>query len=228
MKREKKVKYREQSVSKLEEFTPIESQKELIEEVANNSLTFVEGPAGTGKSSSILYHFCHKYLLNNYMNIVIVRTPVEAGDDRIGFLPSSKEEKLEPHFASSRKILEDFLGTEKVKCDTGKRIHFTIPNFILGATLDNSLIFIDEAQQLSPMIMKLLLERIGNNSVCVVAGDSSQLYATDKKRNGLKDAIGRFIDEEGIAKYPDIGYHKLEAEDVLRSDIVKTVIEAYN
>lgn len=227
MRKDKKDKYVKKNLSKLEKFIPTESQKDLIHEVASNTLTFVEAPAGTGKTSSVLYHYCHQYMVDDTKQIVVIRTPVEAGDDKIGFLPSGKSEKLEPHFANVEKILNEFLGG-KFKTDKGKRIHFTVPNFILGSTLDNALILIDEAQQISPLIMKLLLERIGTNSTCVVAGDSSQLYATDKRRSGLRDAIERFVDEEGVGRFPQIGYHKMEVEDVMRSEIVKTVIKAYN
>ena len=113
-----------------------------------------------------------------------------------------------------------------------KKLKFLIPNYVLGSTLDNSLILIDEAQQLQPLILKLLLERIGKNSVCVVAGDRKQLYTTDKNRNGLSDAINRFFrsDKDGllIPRYENVEHMEFIVDDVQRSDIVKTVIKAYS
>ena len=98
----------------------------------------------------------------------------------------------------------------------------------MGSTFDNSLILIDEAQQLPANILKLLLERIGVNSKCVIAGDSTQLYTgTDSKRNALRDAIPRFFAVDNTPKYDDVSLHKFSVSDVQRSEIVKTVITAY-
>lgn len=208
------------------------AQRTMQNIIRSNTLSFVEGPAGTGKSLAILHYFVKEYL-SNPIDIVVIKTPVESsGKDRIGFLPDDLDSKLEPHFAATKKTLSDLLNKGKVECDVGaQRIRFVCPNFILGSTLDNCLILIEEAQQLEPMIMKLLLERIGKNSKCVVTGDPHQLYTYDKNRNGLTDAVGRFFDKTAagamIAKYPDVGYFKFTPADVQRSDIVKTVIEAY-
>lgn len=101
---------------------------------------------------------------------------------------------------------------------------------MLGSTLSNSLILIDEAQQIQPIILKLLLERTGNFSKVVVAGCSSQIYTTDKNRNALADAEKRFFTFDGEfveAKYPDMAYHEFDIEECHRADVVKDVIRAY-
>ena len=148
--------------------------------------------------------------------------------DKLGFLPDDLASKVEPHFASTKRILEQLLNKCKVESDMDNRIFFKVPNFELGATWDNSLVLIDECQALQPMIMKLLLERIGINTRVVVAGDSSQLYATDaSQRNGLKDALGRFFDKEMNPLFDDVVFHRFGVQDVMRSEIVKTVITAY-
>lgn len=207
------------------------AQKSAQNVIRSNVLSFIEGPAGTGKSLSILHYFVKQYLEDNTKNIVVIKTPVESsGRDRIGFLPDDLSAKLEPHFSATKKTLSDLLTEGKVNCDIDKRIHFMCPNFILGSTLDNALILIEEAQQLEPMIMKLLLERIGQNSICVVTGDPKQLYTYDKNRNGLSDAVSRFFDVDGKTvknKYDNVGYFAFKPHDVQRSDIVKTVVEAY-
>ena len=216
---------------RIKQFTPTKSQKEMINIIRANTLTFVDSEAGVGKSSAVLWHYCQEYKNDLTKQIVVVRTPVEFTDDKVGYLPSTIFEKCEPHFASTKKILDDFLGKGKVGADMGKRIHFKIPNYMLGSTIENSLVLIDEAQQLSPQILKLLLERIGKNSKVVVAGSSNQLFA-DKtnKRNALADAISRFFKDDGeyiIPRYEDVGFYEFGIEDVMRSEIVKTVIMAY-
>lgn len=229
-----KAKFVEENATKLmQAFTPTQAQKTLINKIRENTITWVDSEAGTGKSSAALYHFCKEYLLDPYKQLVIVRTPVEIGGDKVGFLPSSLEAKLEIHFASAKEILERFLGKGRVEADLGTRIHFKIPNYMLGSTLDNALILIDEAQQLQPMILKLILERTGQNSKVVIAGCSNQLYGSGKDRNSLADGIERFFkyDEDVgdlVAKYDEIAIHKFDLSDVMRSEIVKTVIQAYS
>lgn len=206
-----------------------ESQLILQEKIQNNTLTFVDAPAGTGKSLTVLHTFVKEYIADNRKKIIVIRTPVEAGMDKIGALPNDYNAKVEPHFASVRQLLENLMSKGKVETDLDNRIKFCIPNYVLGATFDDSLILIDEAQQLPPMILKLLLERVGIGSKVVVAGDSTQLYTdSNSKRNALKDALGRFFYEDNTSKYHDVALHKFTVSDVMRSDIVKTVILAYS
>lgn len=205
------------------------NQMQLAAKINDNIITFVDSPAGTGKSLTVLHTFVKEYLRDATKRIIVIRTPVEAGGlDKLGFLPDDLASKVEPHFASTRRLLEQLLNKGKVEADLDNRILFKVPNFELGATWDNSLVLIDECQALQPMIMKLLLERIGINTRVVVAGDSSQLYATDaSQRNGLKDALGRFFDADMNSRFDDVAFHRFTVSDVMRSEIVKTVITAY-
>lgn len=207
------------------------NQKIVRDLIECNRIVFLEGVAGTGKTMTVLYTYLHEYLNDQTKKIMVIRTPVEAGDDRIGYLEGKKAEKCEPHFASSKKILEELLSKPKVEADLGKRIFFEIPNYVLGETFDDTLVFIDEAQQISPKILKLLLERTGKNSTVVVAGDPSQLYAGGR-RNGLSDGINRFFDKtnhgEFVSKFKNIVHYKLGVDDVQRDEIVKSVIKAYS
>jgi phosphate starvation-inducible PhoH-like protein len=214
----------------LNDFVLTAAQKNLINKIRENVITFVDAEAGTGKSSAVLHHFCKEYLLDKQKQIVVIRTPVEAGPDKIGFLPSDLASKCAPHFSSSKVLLEQFLGKGVVETDMDHRIFFRVPNFCLGATYDNALILIDEAQQLQPIILKLLLERIGLNTKVVVAGCSSQLYLKDKDRNALADAIKRFFVEdngEKCPKYRDMAYHEFDIEECHRADVVKDIIRGY-
>jgi phosphate starvation-inducible PhoH-like protein len=223
-------KYAAKAVEKLKVFAPTASQKTLMNTIRANTLTFVDSPAGTGKSSTVLWHFVKEYLTDHNKQIIVVRTPVEFADDKIGFLPNDLNSKTEVHFAAAKKILEDFLGKGKVESDFDERISFKIPNYMLGCTFTDSLVLIDEAQQMSPQILKLILERIGEGCKVVVAGDSNQLFESGGKRNGLADAIDRFFKvEDGFisSKYEDVGFHEFGVSEIMRSQIVKTVVAAY-
>jgi len=213
--------------NRINEFQPTAAQWEFIDKIEENIVTFVDSPAGVGKTAVTLWYFCKQYLRDPSLEIVITRTPAEVGKDKVGFLPNDLQSKLEPHYASTRKLLEQFLGKEKVKNDLGKRIHFTIANYILGATMDNKLWLLDESQLFEPIIMKLLLERIGENTKVVISGSSTQIYTADKGRSGMQDAMSRFFDENGNAKYPNFAKHKFGVKDVMRSEIVKDVLRAY-
>lgn len=213
----------------MNQFKLTPSQQELEHKIHNNTLCFIDSVAGTGKSMTVLYSYIKEYLKDSSKQLIIIRTPVEAGLDKLGALPDDYKAKTEPHFASTKKLMEQLLTRGKVETDMDHRIHFKVPNYVLGSTFDNSLIMIDEAQQLQPNILKLLLERIGVNSKCCIVGDSTQLYtSTDNKRNALKDALPRFFTPEGVSKYNDVALHTFTVEDVMRSDIVKTVITAYS
>jgi phosphate starvation-inducible PhoH-like protein len=204
------------------------SQQELANKIVANDLVFCEGPAGTGKSLTVLHTFVKEYLKDGSKKIIFIRTPVEAGMDKIGALPDGLDAKIEPHFASAKSLLEMLLSKGKVETDLSHRIHFKIPNFVLGATFDNALVCIDEAQQLPPLILKLLLERTGLNTKVVVLGDNSQLYVDSRGRNALLDAIPRFFHKDKTSRFPNVCYHKFEVDDVQRSELVKSVIRAYS
>lgn len=215
----------------IKNFHLTERQKEFYDVIDSNVITFVKGCPGSGKSNTALYYAVKNYLTNPSDNIIVVRTPVEVGCDKIGFLPSELRDKIAPHFSSAKVLLENLLSKGKVEADLEKRIHFLIPNYMLGVTIDNSVLLLDEAQELNPLTLKLILERIGTNTKVIVAGDPSQLYSNDKSRNGLTDAINRFFekDEEGnlTPKYPGVGYFEFTERDIVRSDIVKCVVAAY-
>lgn len=211
-------------------FQPSKWQKEALQVIYNHKITFIDSHAGVGKSSMALYYACQEYLADVNKQIVFVRTPAEMGMDRIGFLPGAAtiDEKLGMHFESTKILITEFIGKGKFESDLGKRIHFTIPNFALGHTRNDCIYILDECQLLQPLILKLLLERIGHNTKTIVLGSSGQLYATEKGRNALRDAMDRFFHTDMTKKYEDIGYYKFPIESVMRDDIVKDVIRAYD
>lgn len=229
--KEKFVKYRDDLVG-MKTFNPSIWQKECLEKINAHDICFIDSHAGCGKSSIALYFACQQYLADVNKQIVFVRTPAEMGMDRIGFLPgaakSDKDNKLGVHFESTKALLQDFIGKNKMDSDEDKRIHFMIPNFALGKTFTDTIYVLDEVQLLQPLILKLLLERIGEGTKCIVLGSSGQLYATEKGRNALRDAKDRFFDQEGKSKYKRIGSYTFPKEANQRHDVVRDVIEAYD
>jgi phosphate starvation-inducible PhoH-like protein len=206
-----------------------ESQKEFSQKIDENTIVWCDAVSGCGKTMTALHNFVRHYLRDTSKKIIIFRTPAEAGTlDKVGFLPDDLASKLAPHFSSTKKLLEMLLNKGKVETDMDHRIFFKVPSYELGNTWDDCLCLIDESQALQPVVMKLLLERIGVGTKVVVAGSSSQMYSdNNKQRNGLKDSIGRFFNSDFTPKYPDMAYHKFTIEDVQRSEIVKSVIRAY-
>lgn len=214
-------------------FHPSKWQKECLDIIAEHKITFVDSSAGVGKTSVALFYACQQYLADVNKKIVFVRTPAEVGKDRIGFLPGAAttgmEDKLGPHFESTKALLVDFIGKGKMEADEGKRIFFTIPNFALGKTFTDTIYVIDESQLLEPLILKLLLERIGLGTQAIVLGSSGQMYADNGNgRNALRDAINRFFEADKSKKFERIGYYKFPLEACMRDDVVIDVITAYD
>lgn len=214
----------------LNDITLTDTQKVLANKIIQNDLVVCSAPSGTGKTLATLHTFVKMYLQDSTKQIIVIRTPVESGLDKIGYLPNDLNSKLEPHFASAKMLLGKLLSKGKLETDMDHRIHFKIPNYMLGSTMDNTLLVIDECQEIPPLIMKLLLERVGENSKVVVLGDPSQRYTMDKGRNGLTDVVDKFFivqNGEHFSRFRDVDYHSFEIADVQRSEFCKTVLMAY-
>lgn len=217
---------------KLDWFKPTETQKDIIYSMIQDDLTLVQGSSGCGKSTTIIWQALKDLKAGVYDKIVFVKTPVESTDDGIGFLPSTIDDKLMSHFEASKSIFHNFMSPAKLEMDIKhEKILFKIPNFIQGCTLDNTLLIIEEAQQISPPILKLVMERIGKNGAkVVVLGDKNQQYALKKRPNGFTDFVEKVtdVDEEGrYSKIPTIGYVEMTAKDNMRSDLSKLIVSIY-
>lgn len=211
-----------------------DAQKEVSACINENTVSFVIGDAGTGKSFGVLHNFCQRFICDVGLSIMVVRTPAEAGDDPIGHLPGEVAEKVGPHFTAARMILEELLGKGTVDSCTGSRITYDPPNYALGTTWHNKLVMIDEVQMMSPSTMNLLLSRIGDNCKVAVVGSSAQIFATDRKpRNGLDDALKRFFNGLGNAdcnptpNYDSFGFVKMPEDSQMRNPVVSSVNHAY-
>ena len=210
----------------LNRFVPTQNQNQIVQSIYENTMSVVSGGAGTGKTSTVLHTFCKMYMSSKEHSIYVIRQPNEAGNlDKLGALPGELNEKCSPHFKAYEVILTEFLGG-KFKADFEKRIHFEPINYMLGRTLDNALIIVDEAQTVEPVLMKLMLERVGNNSKIVIVGDKSQIYSGGK-RGGLQHVIVQFFDENEKPLIESAQYIRLTSEDVMRSEFCKAVVKRY-
>lgn len=213
-------------------FKPTEKQLELIDSLSVNPLTLCDSSSGTGKSTTVIYHALKELSAGHYRQIIFIKTPNESSDDAIGFLPNSAEDKISVHMEATRSVFRDFMSKAKLELEEKReKIVLTIPNFIQGRTLTNCFVIIDEAQSISPNILKLLLERCGEGSTYAVLGDKFQCYSFKKRENGLRYLIDRVteLNDEGIriSKEPLIGYVEMTAKDNMRSELSRRVVEIF-
>lgn len=217
---------------KLDNFTPEGDQNKIVVSMVWNDITFVNAPAGTGKTSVALWKALQMLKAGDFRKLLFIKNPTEVGDDQIGFLSGDKTDKLAAHFESTKRIFQQFMTANKLENDIGSgKIELNIPNYLLGATLDNTIIIIDEAQLMSPDTLKLLIERAGINTHVVVLGDIRQTYAVKKRANGLAFVLNLFAPEieEGVREplTDFIGYVTLSSDDNKRSRLSKLTTELF-
>jgi len=212
-------------------FSPTEKQKEIVYSICDNDLTLCAASSGCGKTTTAVYQALKMLQEGSYKKILFVKTANESADDKIGYLPSNAEDKLAPHFEATRGVFRQFMSKAKLEMEEKRgRIRFDIPNFIQGSTHDDTIFIVDESQSISPPILKLLLERSGVNTICIVLGDKRQRYSKDKRADGFTDLVEMVtdIDEDGrYSKIPTVGYVEMSAEDNMRSDLSKLIVSLY-
>ena len=221
-----------QSHYNLDWFNPTGIQQEICMSYYSNDLTVVQGSSGTGKTTTVVNLALKDLRDRRVRKIIFCKTPAELGDDKIGFTPGDKKDKLEPHFNTMRGVFHSFMTKEKLVMEESHgNIEFTIPNFMVGATLDDCIFVIDEGQLMSSNTTKLLLERAGKNCKVILLGDSKQRYAKDKRNDGFTDFIHRMsaVDEFGIrySTQPTMGYVEMFAADNMRGPLSKAIVELY-
>lgn len=198
------------------------TQKLYVETIKNNDITFGIGPAGTGKTY-LAMAVAVSYLKQNKVNrIILTRPAVEAGE-KLGFLPGSLEEKVDPYLRPLYDALYDMVDPEKVADMIEKKIIEVAPlAFMRGRTLNDAFIILDEAQNTTREQMKMLLTRIGFGSKAVITGDITQIDLPKVSQSGLIEALKVLEGVKGI------GFTRFSEKDVVRHPIVQRVIEAYN
>lgn len=198
------------------------NQQKLVDLVKDHDLVFAVGPAGTGKTY-ISVALAVRALKNKYVKkIIITRPAVEAGEN-LGFLPGDLKEKIDPYLRPIYDALNDMVPFEKLRYYMEHAIIEIAPlAYMRGRTLNNAFILLDEAQNTTPMQMKMFLTRMGPDSKMVISGDATQIDLPGSQRSGLKEAVR-------ILKHvQSIGFVELNEKDVVRHKLVREIIEAYN
>jgi len=198
------------------------NQQKLVNLCKENDLVFAIGPAGTGKTY-ISVALAVKALKNKEVKkIIITRPAVEAGEN-LGFLPGDLREKIDPYLRPVYDALDDMVPAEKLKYYEENRIIEIAPlAYMRGRTLNNAFILLDEAQNTTPMQIKMFLTRMGPNSKVIVTGDTTQIDLPENQKSGLIEAI------DILQAIKDIGFIQLSGHDVIRHRIVKDIITAYD
>ena len=197
-------------------------QARYIEAIARHDLVFGLGPAGTGKTYLAVCSAVAMLIGGQIERIILSRPAVEAGE-RLGFLPGDMREKVDPYLRPLYDALYDTLPGEQVvrRLDTGE-IEIAPLAFMRGRTLANAFVILDEAQNTSPMQMKMFLTRLGENSRMVVTGDLTQIDLPAGQKSGLRDAVEVLAEVDGACFV-----HFTEA-DVVRHDLVSRIVRAYD
>ena len=197
------------------------NQARYIRELERADLVFGLGPAGTGKTYLAVAMGVAELLSGVCDRIILSRPAVEAGE-RLGFLPGDLRAKVDPYLRPLYDALYDMLPAEQVvkRLETGE-IEIAPLAFMRGRTLANSFVILDEAQNTTPVQMKMLLTRLGENSRLVVTGDPTQVDLPRGERSGLKDAVAILRGVEGVSfvYFSDV--------DVVRHRLVSKVLQAY-
>lgn len=196
-------------------------QKDYIEAIRKNDLVFGIGPAGTGKTYLAVAVAVAALMKKQYRRLILARPAVEAGE-RLGFLPGTMQEKVDPYLRPLYDALYDMLEVEQVdRMIENDEIEIAPLAFMRGRTLHNSFVILDEAQNCTTMQMKMCLTRLGLDSKMVVTGDITQIDLPNGQESGILDAMRVLEGVEGIS------IHYLTEADVVRHPLVKRVIKAY-
>jgi phosphate starvation-inducible PhoH-like protein len=197
------------------------NQQKLVQSVSENDLVFALGPAGTGKTFVSVALAVRALKNKEVKKIIITRPAVEAGEN-LGFLPGDLKEKIDPYLRPIYDALNDMISFEKLKFYMEREVIEIAPlAYMRGRTLHNAFILLDEAQNTTPMQMKMFLTRMGPDSKMIVTGDTSQIDLPSNQKSGLKEAVRILNQTKGI------GFVELNERDVVRHKLVRDIIEAY-
>lgn len=198
------------------------NQQRYVEAIERNDLVFGIGPAGTGKTYLAVAMAVSAYLNKRVSRLILTRPAVEAGE-RLGFLPGTLQEKIDPYLRPLYDALYDMLDAEKVEKLMERSVIEVAPiAFMRGRTLNDSFIILDEAQNCTPEQMKMVLTRQGFSSKMVVTGDLTQIDLPMGRRCGLLDAAEVLREVEGIS------FIHFDEKDVVRHSLVQRIVKAYD
>ncbi len=197
-------------------------QKNLLKAFFENEIIISVGPAGTGKTFLAVAYAISLLEKHEVEKIVLCRPAVEAGEN-LGFLPGDLRDKIDPYLAPLYDALNDLLPRNKVQTLINNKIIEIIPlAYMRGRTINNAAMILDEAQNASPIQMKMFLTRLGIESKAVITGDISQIDLPKKTNSGLVEVL------KILKNIKNIGIIRLSESDVTRHEIVKDIINAYS
>ena len=198
------------------------NQRRYLEAIESHDMVFGIGPAGTGKTYLAVAMAISALLAKRVNRIILARPAVEAGE-RLGFLPGTLQDKIDPYLRPLYDALYDMLEPEKVDRFLEKNVIEIAPiAFMRGRTLNDSFVILDEAQNTTSEQMKMFVTRLGFNSKAVITGDVTQIDLPNAKRSGLLQAAEVLKHVEGLA------FAYFDDSDVVRHHLVQRIIRAYD
>ena len=196
-------------------------QREYVRAIKEHDLTFAVGPAGTGKTYLAMALAVVALRNREVERIVLTRPAVEAGE-KLGFLPGDLTQKVDPYLRPLYDALNDFMGLDGYqKLAERGALEIAPLAYMRGRTLSDSFVILDEAQNTTSEQMKMFLTRLGFNSKAVVTGDITQTDLPSGKISGLSEAL------KVLKDIPEIGVVHLTHKDVVRHELVQTIVKAY-
>ncbi len=197
------------------------NQKRYVDAIDHSTIVFGIGPAGTGKTYLAVAKAVQALQGKKVNRIILTRPAVEAGE-RLGFLPGTLSEKIDPYLRPLYDALRDMLDPDSIpRLLTSGVIEVAPLAYMRGRTLNDAFIILDEAQNTSPEQMKMFLTRLGFGSTMVVTGDVTQVDLPAGTDSGLKIVQGI------LAGVRDVSFCQLNAHDVIRHSLVSDIVEAY-
>ena len=197
------------------------NQKKYFELLNNKNIVFAIGPAGTGKTFLAVAKAV-SYLQKGLVNKIILSRPAVEAGEKLGFLPGDLKDKVDPFLRPIYDALYQMMPFDQVEKKINNGIIEIAPiAFMRGRTLEDCYIILDEAQNTTKIQMKMFLTRLGKNSKMVVVGDKTQIDLISRNESGLLDS------ENKLKNLQDVGFVYLKENDVIRHDLVRKIINAY-
>ena len=198
------------------------NQREMVKQSEENDMLFAIGPAGTGKTYTAVALAVRSLKQKQVRKIILTRPAVEAGEN-LGFLPGDLKEKLDPYLQPLYDALLDMLPPEKLVDYSEQGIIQIAPlAFMRGRTLDNAFVILDEAQNATESQIKMFLTRMGKSAKFIITGDVTQIDLPKNQPSGL------LLAQKILPKTEGISFVTLDERDVIRHQLVKKIIKAFN